>query len=108
MGFYVFGTIFFSIIIILLFILLYFLPGIIACKRDHEYKVPILLLNFLLGWTFIGWAGTLVWAFIDTNGNKILKNNSNKYDDIAKLNQLKQSGAITEIEFEIEKSKILK
>ena len=33
--------------------------------------------------------------------------NSNKYDDIAKLQQLKDKGAITEAEFEREKSKLL-
>ncbi len=32
----------------------------------------------------------------------------NKYNELEKLNQLKSSGTITEEEFDIEKSKILK
>lgn len=49
-------------------IALYFLPAIIAYKRGHANKGIILLIDFLLGWTFLGWAGCLVWAFIDTDG----------------------------------------
>lgn len=39
-----------------------FLPTIIAFKRRHPQKVPILLVNFFLGWTFIGWIVALVWS----------------------------------------------
>ncbi len=41
-------------------LLLYFLPSIIAHnKRD---ATAILLLNFFLGWTGIGWLMALIWA----------------------------------------------
>ena len=50
-------------------IVLYFLPAIIAYKRGHANRGIILLIDFLLGWTFLGWAGCLVWAFIDTDGS---------------------------------------
>ena len=49
---------------ILTLILLYFLPSIIAFLKGHKNRVPILILNFLLGWTFIGWVISLVWAFM--------------------------------------------
>ena len=93
-------------------ILLYFLPAIIAYKRNHANKTIILLIDFLLGWTFLGWAGSLVWAFIDTDGSKT--NNAfrnvggNKYEDLARLQKLKDEGAITQAEFEIEKAKLLR
>lgn len=110
------GFIIIGIILIILLgvggIVLYFLPSIIAYKRGHANKGIILLINFLLGWTFLGWAGSLVWAFIDTDGSKasyMTRNiGGNKYEDLAKLQKLKESGAITEEEFNIEKQKLLK
>ncbi len=93
-------------------IALYFLPAIIAYKKSHANKGIILLLNFLLGWTFLGWAACLVWAFIDTDGNKANKTlrnvGGNTYEDLLRLQKLKDSGTINDIEFEIEKAKLLK
>jgi hypothetical protein len=40
----------------------YFLPAIIAFARSKRDAVSILVLNFLLGWTAIGWVIALVWA----------------------------------------------
>jgi hypothetical protein len=40
----------------------YFLPGLIAFKRDHQNAASIMLLNLFLGWTLLGWVGALVWS----------------------------------------------
>jgi hypothetical protein len=40
----------------------YFLPAIIAFARRKRDTGGILLLNFFLGWTAIGWVIALVWA----------------------------------------------
>ncbi len=40
----------------------YFLPAIIAFARSKRDAGSILVLNFLLGWTAIGWVIALVWA----------------------------------------------
>jgi hypothetical protein len=40
----------------------YFLPSIIAFARSKRDAVSILMLNFFLGWTAIGWVIALVWA----------------------------------------------
>ena len=45
--------------------LLYFIPAIVAESRKHRNKSAILILNLLLGWTFLGWVIALVWAFTD-------------------------------------------
>jgi hypothetical protein len=50
------------IFIFLLVGILYFLPGIVAHRNDHPYKEGILILNFFLGWSLIGWVAALVWA----------------------------------------------
>ncbi len=44
-------------------LLFYLLPGAIAVLRGHHNAFAILLLNVLLGWTFVGWVVSLVWAF---------------------------------------------
>jgi T4 superinfection immunity protein len=41
---------------------MYFIPAIIALARNKRDAVSILVLNFFLGWTAIGWVVALVWA----------------------------------------------
>jgi len=41
---------------------LYFLPTIVAIIKKKNNTGAILVLNFFLGWTFIGWIVSLVWA----------------------------------------------
>ncbi|HWW16306.1 MAG TPA: superinfection immunity protein [Candidatus Dormibacteraeota bacterium] len=41
---------------------MYFLPSIIALGRNKRDITAIVLLNFFLGWTMIGWVVALVWA----------------------------------------------
>jgi hypothetical protein len=41
---------------------MYFLPSILALARSKRDIAAIVLLNFFLGWTMIGWVVALVWA----------------------------------------------
>jgi Superinfection immunity protein/zinc-ribbon domain len=43
-------------------IALYFLPTIVAARRQKKNLASIALVNILLGWSFIGWVVALVWA----------------------------------------------
>ena len=43
-------------------IALYLLPTIVAVARGKKNILGIVLVNVLLGWTFIGWIIALVWA----------------------------------------------
>jgi len=43
--------------------IVYFLPIIMAIARHKRNILGIVLVNVLLGWTFIGWVVALVWAF---------------------------------------------
>jgi len=63
MGFFefLFGS-FVGIIVFIIIIASYFLPTIIALLRGHRNALAIFLLNFFLGWTFIGWVVALVWS----------------------------------------------
>lgn len=40
----------------------YFLPTILAFKRNHPNRIAIFILNFFLGCTLIGWCVALYWA----------------------------------------------
>jgi Superinfection immunity protein len=41
---------------------MYFAPTIIAAVRGHRQTLAIGALNFLLGWSVIGWIGAFVWS----------------------------------------------
>jgi hypothetical protein len=40
----------------------YFLPTVIAVARSHRNTFGVFITNLLLGWTAIGWVGSLVWS----------------------------------------------
>ena len=44
---------------------IYFVPTIIAAIRKTRNLMTIILLNLLVGWTFLGWVASLVWAIVD-------------------------------------------
>lgn len=44
---------------------MYFVPAVIAVVRKHSNALPIILVNLLLGWTFLGWVAALVWSMTD-------------------------------------------
>ena len=46
-------------------VLLYVVPSIIAHRRGHPNFPSILCLNLLLGWAFVGWVGALVWVLTE-------------------------------------------
>jgi len=47
----------------LLFLLaLYFIPAVVAVKRNHKNAKAIIALDLLLGWTALGWIAALVWS----------------------------------------------
>jgi hypothetical protein len=66
------------ILLLLIVIPLYFLPAIVANNRKHPNSGPILVINLLLGWTFLGWVGALVWALSSTGiqGPTVVVNNA--------------------------------
>lgn len=52
----------FTILFWLVSLAIYFVPSIIAFKKERENKVTILLINIFLGWSLIGWIVALVMA----------------------------------------------
>jgi ABC-type transport system involved in cytochrome c biogenesis permease component len=54
-----------TLVLIGVALLVYFSPSIIARMRHHHNVLAIFMLNLLLGWTFLGWCGALIWACTD-------------------------------------------
>jgi hypothetical protein len=52
-----------GVLVVALAIGFYFLPSLVAAKRKHCQYDEILLMNFFLGWTVIGWMMTLAFSF---------------------------------------------
>ena len=50
---------------ILIGLALYFLPAVVAYRRNHNNMTSIFLFNLFLGWSFFGWVISLVWSFSD-------------------------------------------
>jgi len=46
-------------------LVMYFLPCIIALARGTKRVAGIIVVNFFLGWTMIGWVAALAWAVAD-------------------------------------------
>jgi len=46
----------------------YFVPTLIALFRSHPNGWPILVINFFLGWTLIGWVVALAMAVSNLKG----------------------------------------
>ena len=49
--------------VLAVFTSVYFLPTILAFGRKMRYRVPLFVVNFFFGWTFIGWVFCLAWSF---------------------------------------------
>lgn len=47
---------------LVLILTLYMLPAGVALLLGHKDSLAIFTLNFFLGWTFVGWILSLVWA----------------------------------------------
>lgn len=53
----------FGIVFLLVFLMLYFLPALVAQARGRDGQLAISFGNLFLGWTVIGWVVLLVIAF---------------------------------------------
>lgn len=71
----------------LLLLVVYFIPTIIAVCRKHDNTLAILLVNILLGWTFIGWIVALIWCVTSQKQQTIVINNNTNASSGAKDDQ---------------------
>lgn len=55
-----------GLILVLILIGLYFLPGIVASARGAKNAAPVWVIDIFLGWSLIGWVVALAMAFGQT------------------------------------------
>ncbi len=94
--------------LILILLVVYFVPTVVASGRSHQSATAIFCLNLLLGWTLLGWVIAFVWSF--TNPTQVVVRNKpvkSTADEIQKLANLKEQGILTEDEFNKKKRQIL-
>ena len=53
-------------IFLLILLVVYFLPTIVAFVRKTTIKSDVFLMNLLAGWTIIGWVVAIIMAFWKT------------------------------------------
>ncbi|TPN82471.1 superinfection immunity protein [Aquimarina algicola] len=104
----------FGIVVIILFVvgfICYFIPSIIAIFRGKSNTIAIIALNFFLGWSLIGWVVSLVWSLSKDQPAQRIVVQQQKQDDtidkLTKLKDLRDSGSITQEEFEQQKRQLL-
>jgi uncharacterized membrane protein YqaE (UPF0057 family) len=51
-----------GLIALLVLLIVYCAPSIVATQRGYHNRQAILVLNLLLGWTVLGWIAALIWA----------------------------------------------
>ena len=91
---------------LLIFLPIYLLPTILALHKKHPHKLPIILINIFGGFFGgLGWIISLVWCFIMPNMPK--EKHSPSLSELEKLHKLKEAGALTQEEFEIQKKRAL-
>ncbi|WP_394748437.1 superinfection immunity protein [Spongiimicrobium salis] len=102
------------IIILIVIVLFYFLPSIIALFRAKPNTIAIMALNLFLGCTLVGWVVALVWS-LSANSKPVIvqqaphkEKNADEFEKLARLKKLLDDGAITEQEYIIQKNKLLK
>lgn len=96
----------FYLFVIILSIFIYFIPTIIAYKKDHKNKIIIFIVNLLSGYSIIGWIISFVWALSNFE-IKNCRRIPTIAEEIEELNELKEKGIITEEEFNNKKTQLL-
>lgn len=111
--------------------IIYVAPSIIAFRRDHPNRWPILLINVVFGGTILGWGIALVWALQAVHrlgstrsggksGLNLFVNDVRRVqlvepppltqpstaEELERLHSLLVRGVITQVEFEALKAKL--
>ncbi len=55
---------------VVVYILLYFIPSMVAFTKSRQNFASIFALNLFLGWSVLGWVAALVWALKTKSSNR--------------------------------------
>ncbi len=68
----------FVLVIIAFLLFIYFIPSLVAYSRKKRNASAIFALNLFLGWSFLGWVISLVWALTKDNIQVNVEENKEK------------------------------
>lgn len=87
----------------------YFLPYLIANKKNHPQTRAIYILNIFAAWTIIAWIIALVWANTESKDKPVPLQTvfQSGADELKKYKELLDSGVITQEEFDAKKKQLL-
>jgi len=99
----------FSLLFSVVYTYLYFLPYLIANKREHLQTRAIYILNIFAGWTILAWLIALIWANTVQKENPVIQQHQpmDGADELKKYKELLDQQIISEEEFEAKKKQIL-
>lgn len=60
-----------TILMLLVIVVIYLLPTLIAFGRDHPRRQDVAVVNILFGWTLIGWIAAFLWASLTHVENEL-------------------------------------
>lgn len=95
---------------------IYITPPAIAFKRRHPQRWSITVLSLAFGGTLVGWVAALIWAIqpleapehlTEMEGAENFAFQPSMSEELERLHQLLQTGAITQVEFDNLKTKLL-
>lgn len=66
-----------GLVVISVFMILWFLPWLIAWNRGHRNTVAIFFVTLLFSWTIIGWFAAFIWAFTNPPDAVVMPSASN-------------------------------
>lgn len=100
----------FCLALSVLYTYIYFLPYLIAVKRQHKQKRAIYILNIFTSWTIIIWVIALVWANTESKETVIINQTPDKVsstDELLSYKKLLDENVITQEDFDAKKKQIL-
>lgn len=106
-----------AFIFLLIVLLVYFLPTIVASNKKKSNTGAIFFVNLVFGWTLLGWGIAMVWALTNDVKSQVVNIHSGNTPaqveqnsiaaEVAKLSELYKSGDLTEAEFSSLKAKLI-
>lgn len=105
---------FFQLLALPILLALFLLPTILAIKKNHPHKLPIILVNIFGGlFMGVGWFVSLIWVLIkpaEQQSQLVISSAPATHhiaDELTKLKKLMDDGVITEGDFEQRKKLLL-
>jgi type VI protein secretion system component VasK len=87
-----------GLIALTIIMIIWLMPVIVASRNNHPNTVVITLLTLFLGWTFVVWAGCLVWSLVPPKINASRLRDDHRYLKSSRANRIRLDQAIRQMD----------